>query len=141
MLRRRFPALDGPAKDDICYATQNRQNAVKALARETELILVIGSKASSNSNRLVDVARAGGVAAHLVDSVEDVRPEWLQDISRIGITAGASAPEDVVRTLVESLQERLKAHVREIEVVREQVHFPLPRILLDSTGAEPGAGL
>ncbi|MDH4247773.1 MAG: 4-hydroxy-3-methylbut-2-enyl diphosphate reductase [Deltaproteobacteria bacterium] len=126
VLRRRFPALSGPAKDDICYATQNRQNAVLALSREVDLILVVGSEKSSNSNRLVEVARTQGLPAYLVESHADVREEWLRGIRRIGITAGASAPEDVVQALAEALAKRGSATLRELEVVRENVVFALP---------------
>jgi len=125
-LQERFPALVGPAKSDICYATQNRQNAVRAIAGEVDLLLVVGSANSSNSNRLVEVARSRGVAAHLVDSAGQLREEWLQGANRIGVTAGASAPEDVVLNLVETLASRLGASIREIEVAEEDVHFALP---------------
>src|SRR3990172_11867192 len=93
VLTRRFPALQGPGKDDICYATQNRQNAVQALAQTADAVLVVGSANSSNSNRLVEVARARGCPAYLVDSFHDVKPAWLAGVRRIGITAGASPPE------------------------------------------------
>ena len=95
-LRQRFPAVIGPAKDDICYATQNRQNAVKELAREVDLVLVIGSRNSSNSNRLVDVTREMGVAAHLIDDESGIDPAWLDGVDTVGITSGASAPESLV---------------------------------------------
>ena len=129
VLRRRFPALAGPGKDDICYATQNRQNAVQALAAETDVILVVGSANSSNSNRLVEVARAQGRPAHLVNSHHDVRADWLAGARRIGVTAGASAPEDVVQALVAELAQRHQAAVRELNVVDEAVSFPLPAVL------------
>jgi len=126
VLQSRFPALRSPRKEDICYATQNRQQAVKALAAESDVILVIGSPTSSNSNRLVEVACAKGCPAHLVDSVEQVRPEWLESARRIGITAGASAPEEIVMELVGRLAEQFGATVRELEVIEEHVSFPLP---------------
>jgi 4-hydroxy-3-methylbut-2-enyl diphosphate reductase len=129
VLRRRFPALAGPGKDDICYATQNRQHAVQALARETDVILVVGSANSSNSNRLVEVARARGVPAHLVESHHALQPAWLTGVRRIGITAGASAPEGVVQALVRHLAGSSGASVRELEVVPESVSFPLPAVL------------
>ncbi|MEE8396189.1 MAG: 4-hydroxy-3-methylbut-2-enyl diphosphate reductase [bacterium] len=126
ILQRRFPALAFPRKDDICFATQNRQNAVAALCRESELILVVGSPDSSNSNRLVEVARAGGVEAHLVESWREVEDSWLAGVRGIGVTAGASAPEEVVQELVDRLSQKTGAAVREIEVAREDVNFALP---------------
>ncbi len=104
-LRRRFPALQLPRKDDICYATQNRQNAVKAMIGAADLLLVVGAPESSNSNRLVEIARKAGVPAQLVESADEIRPEWLEGASCVGITAGASAPE----VLVEAVIERLRA--------------------------------
>jgi 4-hydroxy-3-methylbut-2-enyl diphosphate reductase len=129
VLQRRFPSLAGPGKDDICYATQNRQNAVQALVAETDLVLVVGSANSSNSNRLVEVAQARGVPAYLIESHEDLDPAWLARAQRIGVTAGASAPEDVVQQLVGHLSQVQHARVREIEVVEERVAFPLPSSL------------
>src|SRR5450755_1429762 len=102
-LRERFPSIEGPASDDICYATQNRQEAVEQLAREVDLILVVGSPNSSNSNRLVEVAKRSGVPAELIDAAKDIDPKWLEGIRRVGLTAGASAPE----VLVEQVSERL----------------------------------
>ncbi|HUJ74066.1 MAG TPA: 4-hydroxy-3-methylbut-2-enyl diphosphate reductase [bacterium] len=130
VLRRRFPALVGPGKDDICYATQNRQNAVQVLAREAQVILVVGSANSSNSNRLAEVARARGVPAHLVESREQVDMAWLRGAQAIGVTAGASAPEEIVQDLVTYLARHFNAQVVEREVVAEQVSFPLPAILV-----------
>jgi len=126
VLKRRFPALTGPAKDDICYATQNRQNAVQALAKEADVILVVGSAHSSNSNRLVEVALARGVPAYLVESHRELRPEWLAGRACVGITAGASAPEDIVQALVRHVADAYGATVEEREVVPENVTFPLP---------------
>ncbi|MBI3993782.1 MAG: 4-hydroxy-3-methylbut-2-enyl diphosphate reductase, partial [Candidatus Lambdaproteobacteria bacterium] len=126
VLQRRFPALKGPGKDDICYATQNRQNAVQALVREADVVLVVGSANSSNSNRLVEVARSRGTPAYLVESHHRLQPAWLADARRIGVTAGASAPEDVVQALVAHLSTCYGATVREVEIVREHVSFPLP---------------
>jgi len=126
VLQRRFPALRSPRKEDICYATQNRQQAVKALSAEADVILVIGSRSSSNSNRLVEVARTKGCPAYLVDSVEQVQPEWLESARCIGITAGASAPEEIVMELVNRLSSRYGAAVHELEVVEEHTSFPLP---------------
>lgn len=129
-LRRRFPGLKGPRKDDICYATQNRQNAVQAMVGEADVILVVGSEHSSNSNRLAEVARSRGVPAYLVESHAQLDPEWLNGARCIGVTAGASAPEEVVQELVTCLARDHGATVREIEVVAENVSFPLPAQVL-----------
>ena len=126
VLRARFPALTGPGKDDICYATQNRQTAVQALVEQAEVVLVVGSANSSNSKRLVEVAKARGASAHLVESYREIDPQWLQGIDRVGVTAGASAPESVVSDLVGWLSANSQAEIREIEVVEEDVSFPLP---------------
>ncbi|MDL2058496.1 4-hydroxy-3-methylbut-2-enyl diphosphate reductase [Mesosutterella sp. AGMB02718] len=131
-LRRRFPDIDRPKKDDICYATQHRQDAVKRLAAAVQLVLVIGSSTSSNSNRLREVAERVGVPAHLVDTAGDVRLEWLEGIERIGITAGASAPEPLVRDVVERIRSACGgALVEEQEGERESLVFPLPKGLWD----------
>ena len=124
-LRRRFPKIVGPSRDDICYATQNRQAAVKRLADEVDLLLVIGSANSSNAIRLVEVARTAGTRAHLINDVGDIRPEWLAGVGRVGITAGASTPEVLVTQAVDALR-RNGAHVREVHVVEEDVRFALP---------------
>ena len=126
-LRERFPAIIGPRTDDICYATTNRQAAVRQLARQCELVLVIGSRNSSNSNRLVEVARQHGADSHLIDNEGQVREEWLTGKRVIGITSGASAPEDLVKRLVEYFRARGTSDVRELEVVQEDVRFMLPR--------------
>ncbi len=128
-LRERFPAIIGPRTDDICYATTNRQAAVKQLARECELVLVIGSRNSSNSNRLVEVAREHGADAHLIDNELQVREQWLQDKQVVGITSGASAPEELVQRLVEFFQARGTSDVQELEVVQEDVRFMLPKAI------------
>jgi 4-hydroxy-3-methylbut-2-enyl diphosphate reductase len=128
-LRERFPAIVGPRTDDICYATTNRQAAVKQLARECDLVLVIGSRNSSNSNRLVEVAREHGAASHLIDNEGQVRDEWLSDTRVVGITSGASAPEELVRRLVDFFRARGTTEVRELEVVREDVRFMLPKAI------------
>jgi 4-hydroxy-3-methylbut-2-en-1-yl diphosphate reductase len=128
-LRERFPAIIGPRTDDICYATTNRQAAVKELARECDLVLVIGSRNSSNSNRLVEVAREQGCASHLIDHLEQVREEWLADKRVVGITSGASAPEQLVQRLVEFFRARGTSDVRELEVVKEDVRFMLPKAI------------
>jgi 4-hydroxy-3-methylbut-2-enyl diphosphate reductase len=126
-LRERFPAIVGPRTDDICYATTNRQAAVKQLARECDLVLVIGSRNSSNSNRLVEVAREHGAAAHLIDSELHVEEEWLSGMRAIGITSGASAPEQLVQRLVDFFRARGTVDVRELEVIEEDVRFMLPK--------------
>jgi 4-hydroxy-3-methylbut-2-enyl diphosphate reductase len=125
-LKARYPAIVGPKKDDICYATQNRQNAVKELAREVELVLVIGSDNSSNSNRLVDVTRGMGVRAHLIDDETDIDPAWLQGVETVGITSGASAPEWLVERVVGWFRGQGVERVESHELVDEDVHFSLP---------------
>lgn len=126
-LRERFPAIRGPRKDDICYATQNRQDAVKALVgrEDIELLLVVGSTNSSNSQRLVEVAHEHGAAGHLVDGPADIDPQWLVGLQRVGVSAGASAPEDLVQGVVARLV-ALGGEIRELTVVDESVSFPLP---------------
>jgi 4-hydroxy-3-methylbut-2-enyl diphosphate reductase len=128
-LRERFPAIVGPRTDDICYATTNRQAAVKQLARECDLVLVIGSRNSSNSNRLVEVAQECGCASHLIDHHEQVREEWLTGKRVIGITSGASAPEELVQRLVDFFRARGTTDVHELEVVQEDVRFMLPKAI------------
>jgi 4-hydroxy-3-methylbut-2-enyl diphosphate reductase len=128
-LRQRFPVLAGPRSDDICYATQNRQAAVKTLARDCQLVLVIGAENSSNSVRLVEVARAAGCRSHLVSEASAVDPAWFQGVDTVGISSGASAPEWLVDKLVDALVERGATEVREVEVVPEDVHFALPGTL------------
>jgi 4-hydroxy-3-methylbut-2-en-1-yl diphosphate reductase len=126
-LRERFPNIVGPRTDDICYATTNRQAAVRQMARECDLVLVIGSANSSNSNRLVEVARDHGAEAHLIDSEAGVREEWLEGKRVVGISSGASAPEELVQRLVEFFRSRGTEDVSEFEVVQEDVRFMLPR--------------
>jgi 4-hydroxy-3-methylbut-2-enyl diphosphate reductase len=130
-LRERFPAIVGPRTDDICYATTNRQAAVKQLADACDLVLVIGSKNSSNSNRLVEVAREHGAESHLIDNEAEVRPEWLQGKRVVGITSGASAPEELVQRLVADVRARAGSDVpvEELEVVKEDVRFMLPKTI------------
>src|SRR6201996_6721420 len=128
-LRQRFPAIVGPRTDDICYATTNRQLAVKQLANECDLVLVIGSRNSSNSNRLVEVAREHGAASHLIDNESEVREEWLDGMRVVGITSGASAPEDLVQQLVGFFRERGTDDVQELEVVKEDTRFMLPKAI------------
>ncbi len=126
-LRARFPNIVGPKKDDICYATQNRQDAVKKLAGECDAVLVVGSPNSSNSNRLREVADHLGVPAWLVDSAEDIQPEWLDGKLRVGITAGASAPEILVRQVIDRLKKLGATEVAPLEGLEERVNFPLPK--------------
>jgi 4-hydroxy-3-methylbut-2-en-1-yl diphosphate reductase len=126
-LRERFPNIVGPRTDDICYATTNRQAAVRQMARECDLVLVIGSRNSSNSNRLVEVARDHGAEAHLIDNELQVDEEWLEGKRTVGITSGASAPEELVQRLVEFFRSRGTADVSEFEVVQEDVRFMLPK--------------
>ena len=121
-----FPAAEAPAKEDICYATQNRQDAVRALARDCDLILVVGSSNSSNSNRLVEVARREGCAAYLVDDDEDLRLSWLHGVERVGISAGASAPESMVQRLLDALRGLGPLDVTTQAGIAEDVQFALP---------------
>jgi len=136
-LRRRFPAIVGPRTDDICYATTNRQAAVKQLAAECDLVLVIGSRNSSNSNRLVEVAREHGADSYLIDSESEVREEWLEGKRVVGITSGASAPESLVQRLVEFFRGRGTSDVQELEVVQEDVRFMLPKVIRQRIAANP----
>ena len=130
VLKKRFPKIQGPAKDDICYATQNRQNAVKALSKEVELVLVVGAQNSSNSLRLLEVAKSTGVNARRIESAAELKIEWLEGISDIGITAGASAPEDIVQGIVKQIREMsASSRIRDLEIVREDVTFALPAVL------------
>jgi len=125
-LKRRFPRIHVPTKDDICYATQNRQVAVRALARRASLILVVGSRNSSNSNRLVEEAVLAGARAYLVDDVSEIDPAWLDGVETLGITSGASAPEFLVNEIVRVLRAGRSVEVEEVLTVEEDVHFPLP---------------
>jgi 4-hydroxy-3-methylbut-2-enyl diphosphate reductase len=126
-LREKFPKITAPKSDDICYATTNRQIAVKQLAREADLVLVIGSTNSSNSQRLVDVTRELGTASHLIDNASQVREEWLEGVQTVGITSGASAPEELVEELVEFFRDRGADDVGELRTVDEDVRFMLPK--------------
>ena len=128
-LRLKFPLIEGPRKDDICYATQNRQDAVKQLAIETDLILVVGSVASSNSNRLRELAEHCGCRAYLIDGPVDIRTEWLENTKVIGITAGASAPDILVRDVTNKLVEMGANTPQELDGVKENVSFSLPKEL------------
>jgi len=129
-LTARFPQIVGPRKDDICYATQNRQDAVKAMAGKVDVVIVVGSKNSSNSNRLREVAAIGGVPAYLVDGAEQIDAKWLAGNARVGVTAGASAPEVLVNGVVERLRTLGAEKIETLEGVAENVNFPLPKELL-----------
>ena len=131
-LRERFPAIVGPKKDDICYATQNRQDAVKFMAPLADVVFVVGSKNSSNSNRLREVAELRGVPAYLVDNAEGVDPAWVLGKRRIGVTAGASAPEVLVAEVIARLRELSGGSVRNLDGVPEKVTFPLPKELQET---------
>ena len=137
-LRERFPNITGPRTDDICYATTNRQAAVKQMALECDLVLVIGSRNSSNSNRLVDVARAAGARSHLIDNEGQVQEEWLEGARVVGISSGASAPEELVQRLVDFFRARGTEDVSEFEVMREDVRFMLPKGIRQALAAREG---
>lgn len=129
-LKEHFPEIKGPAKDDICYATQNRQNAVKALSKEVDLVLVVGAQNSSNSVRLLEVAETTGVKARRIESAAELDPEWLEEVRNVGITAGASAPEDIVQGIVAEISKMSSSSsVRDLEIVQEDVTFALPTVL------------
>ncbi len=134
-LRERFPKIVGPRTDDICYATTNRQAAVKQLATVCDLVLVIGSRNSSNSNRLVEVAREYGADSYLIDNEDQVRDEWLTGVGTLGITSGASAPEELVQRLVDHFSARGTTDVSELEVVKEDVRFMLPKTIRQAMAA------
>ena len=139
-LRRKFPDIQGPRKDDICYATQNRQDAVKQLSIESDIVLVVGSKASSNSNRLKELAERCGCKAYLIDGPEDVVPEWFANARTIGVTAGASAPELLVQGVVSRLVDLGAKAPQEMRGVEEKIRFSLPKELRPPrTSAAPGA--
>ncbi len=129
-LRLKYPLIQGPKLDDICYATQNRQDAVKALTQVSDLIIVVGSPSSSNSNRLCEVATNRGIEAYMVDRASDIQPHWLAQKKSIGVTAGASAPEILVTEVIDYLKHLVKGSVRELEGTPETIVFPLPKALL-----------
>jgi 4-hydroxy-3-methylbut-2-enyl diphosphate reductase len=131
-LKRRFPNIAGPKKNDICYATQNRQDAVKDLAGRCDLVLVVGSPNSSNSNRLREIAEKSGTPAYLIDGPEDIRREWINEAGQIGVTAGASAPEVLVEQVLDRLRQWGARAVRESSGIQEQVVFALPKALADA---------
>ncbi|MGE5117149.1 MAG: 4-hydroxy-3-methylbut-2-enyl diphosphate reductase [Betaproteobacteria bacterium] len=126
-VKRRFPHVREPKQQDICYATQNRQDAVKLLAKAVDVVVVVGSPTSSNSNRLRELAERLGTHAYMVDKADDLRPEWFEGRARVGLTAGASAPEVLVREVVERLRSLGAVSVRTLEGAAETVHFPLPK--------------
>ena len=134
-LKTRYPAIVGPKKDDICYATQNRQDAVKALARQCEVVIVVGSPNSSNSNRLREVAENQGVAAFMVDNAMELDPEWVAGKGVVGVTAGASAPEVLVQQVIERLRALGAERVTPLQGIEEKVTFSLPRSLVASRAA------
>jgi 4-hydroxy-3-methylbut-2-enyl diphosphate reductase len=136
-LQTRFPNIKGPAAQDICYATENRQQAVKHVVSDADLLLVVGSDNSSNSNRLVEVARNFSTASHLIDSYRNIRPEWLEGVKTIALTAGASAPECLVEEVVKYLATRGFGNVKEIELMPENVRFGLPPEIVVAIGSAP----
>ena len=140
-VKRCFPHVREPKKQDICYATQNRQDAVKLLAPQVDVVVVVGSQTSSNSNRLRELAERLGTEAHMIDSPEDLRAEWFEGRRRVGLTAGASAPEILVQQVIDRLRELGAITIRKMQGVEEHVRFPLPRGLGDrSMGRESEAG-
>jgi 4-hydroxy-3-methylbut-2-enyl diphosphate reductase len=137
-IRARFPTVRLPGKDDICYATQNRQTAVKELARQSDFVLVIGSPTSSNANRLVEVARYAGTSARLIEDARDIDATWLEKVRIVGLTAGASTPEPLVQGAIARLRQLGFADTAELSLVEEHVTFPLPRELRSQTGGQSG---
>ena len=138
-LRRKFPKITGPAAQDICYATENRQQAVKHVVSDADLLLVVGSNNSSNSNRLVEVARNFSASSHLIDSYRDIRPEWLEGVKTVALTAGASAPECLVEEVVKYLATKGYGNVKEVEVIPENVRFGLPPEIVEAIASAPAA--
>lgn len=128
-LRKKFPHIDGPKKDDICYATQNRQDAVKDLARQCQVVLVVGSQTSSNSNRLRELAERMGCKSYLIDGADDIQPEWVLSADTVGVTAGASAPEVLVTAVIERLKSLGGEYIKELKGVEEDITFALPKAL------------
>jgi 4-hydroxy-3-methylbut-2-enyl diphosphate reductase len=138
MLRRRFPEIRSPKREDICYATSNRQRAVREMLPQIQLLLVIGSKNSSNSNRLVDVARAGGIEAHLIEDAGAIEESWLEQVDTVGITSGASAPERLVEGVCDWFRGRGVDEIEQARIVEEHVEFRLPVELRRELGASDG---
>lgn len=128
-LQKRYPAIIGPRHDDICYATQNRQDAVRKVAQQVQLVLVVGSVNSSNSNRLRELAEKQGVPAYLIDGADDIRMEWLEGVTSVGLTAGASAPESLVQGVMDRLGQCGGEQVIEVEGIPEHMEFALPKEL------------
>jgi len=141
VLRRRFPSLQSPPTDDICYATQNRQNAVKELSKLVDVILVIGSPNSSNSNRLRELGEQCGIASYLIDAASDINPTWLTNVQAVGITAGASAPEVLVEEVVMYLKTFGTAEVQDLTVIEEDVEFLLPKELITIESSNKSVGV
>ncbi len=141
-LRQKFPSIANPPKDDICYATQNRQEAVRDLAAQADLVLVLGSQNSSNSRRLAEIANGLGIPSFLIDGVSEIQDHWFAGVETLLITAGASAPEDVVQECVEYLHRNFGATFQEETIRKENVHFPLPRSLREllPSGSTASAG-
>jgi 4-hydroxy-3-methylbut-2-en-1-yl diphosphate reductase len=136
-LRKRFPSIVGPRTDDICYATTNRQAAVRQMARSCELMLVVGSRNSSNSVRLVEVARDCATEAHLIDSAREIQERWLEGVRVVGVSSGASAPEELVSELVDFFRARGVSDISEFDVIREDVRFMLPKQIRDAVAGAP----
>jgi 4-hydroxy-3-methylbut-2-enyl diphosphate reductase len=136
-LKKKFPNIAGPHAQDICYATENRQTAVKNVAHGADLVLVVGSRNSSNSNRLVEVSHNIGTHSYLIDKAEDIQPEWLEGVATVAITAGASAPEILVQEVVAYLQSKGYGSVEEVEVMPENVRFGLPPEIVSAIAAAP----
>jgi 4-hydroxy-3-methylbut-2-enyl diphosphate reductase len=126
-LKKRFPAIVGPKRDDICYATQNRQDAVKFMVPQCDVVIVVGSRNSSNSNRLREVAQQRNIPAYMVDGAEEVQGEWIAGKRRVGVTAGASAPELLVTQVLDRLRDLGAVNVRELDGIEENVTFPMPK--------------
>ena len=138
-LRKKFPLIEGPHAQDICYATQNRQTAVKDVAHQADLLLVVGSENSSNSNRLVEVSTNLGTPSYLIDTADDIKTEWLTGVKTVALTAGASAPEVLVEQVVEFLKDKGFNTIREVEVMPENVRFGLPPEIVEAIAAAPAA--
>ena len=136
-LKIKFPNIVGPHAQDICYATENRQTAVKNVAHTADLVLVVGSRNSSNSNRLVEVSENLGTRGFLIDKAEDIRPEWLEGVGKVAVTAGASAPEVLVQEVVSFLRERGYGDATEVEVMPENVRFGLPPEIVQAIASAP----
>ena len=139
-LKQRFPNIVGPHAQDICYATENRQTAVKNVAHGADLVLVVGSRNSSNSNRLVEVSKNLGTGSYLIDKAEDIRSEWLEGVAKVAVTAGASAPEVLVQEVVAFLRERGYGAAEEVEVMPENVRFGLPPEIVQAIASAPAVG-